>query len=141
MMTERHKNRRTAEAELVQAIRCELEAKRGLVVLEEVRSHGRARTDLMFWDGETLVGIEAKIRDWSRVIGQAVLNQQCYDRSFLAMWSAAISETVLAEASRFGVGVLAVGDLGMEVVLDAKHQPPIPELRKRLIDSVEPRVS
>jgi hypothetical protein len=107
------------------------------VIVEELKSHGRARTDLTLWDGECLIGIEAKLRDWKRVISQAVLNRLCYDRSYLAMWSSVISEAVIEEASRFGIGVIALDADGIEVLLDAQRQDPIPELRQRLIQSID----
>ena len=129
------------EAELVKTLRSLLDDAQGRVVSEEVKSHGRARTDLTLWDGECLVGIEAKLRDWNRVISQAVLNRQCYDRSYLAMWSSSISEAIISEASRFGIGVIALSSLEMEVVVDAKQQDPIPELRQRLIQSLDERVA
>jgi hypothetical protein len=123
---------RLTEADFVRELRFSLE-RANCIVRAEVPSHGRARTDLILWDGECLIGIEAKLKDWGKAIGQAVLNKQCVDQSYLAMWSSAISDAVLSEAARFGVGVMALSELGMRIVLQADHERPIPELRDRLI--------
>lgn len=123
------------EADLVHQLITSLK-QGGYVVRQEVPSHGRARTDLILWDGECLIGVEAKLRDWSRVIGQAVLNRQCVDQSYLAMWSSAISDALLTEAARFGIGVMSLSDGGMQILLQPTHGNPIPELRERLIGAL-----
>lgn len=130
------KKKAGTEVDLVRQLKESLEQS-GYVVSEEVPSHGRARTDLVLWDGEILIGVEAKLRDWGRVIGQAALNRQCVDQSYLAMWSSAISDMILAEAARFGIGVMSLGDGGAQVVLQPTHGGPIPELRQRLIGALE----
>lgn len=125
-----------SEAELVDVLRAHLVAMGSLSIAQEVRSHGRARTDLILWDGESLVGIEAKLRDWIGGVGQAALNRLCYDRSYLAMWDTAISDALIEEAERFGLGVLVVDHLGVSVLLGARQQTPIPKLRERVIELV-----
>lgn len=123
----------STEAELVGTLRGYL-TEPGHIVLEEVRSHGRARIDLLLWDGECLIGIEAKLRDWNKAIGQAALNRQCVDRSYVAMCSQNVTTTLLAEAARFGLGVMSVDAEGATVALHPDHGDPIPELRHRIFE-------
>lgn len=95
----------------------------------EIRSHGRARTDiLMLWGGE-LSGVEVKLSDWRRALAQAVLNRYCVDRSYIAMWGSVISENVVREAHRHGVGVISVTDDEIVIVSDAPRTDPLSSLR------------
>jgi hypothetical protein len=125
----------SSEAHLVAALRAYLVGEGFEAIAEEVRSHGRARTDLIVWDGLTLVGIEAKLRDWGRVVSQAVLNRVCYDQSYLAMWADSISGAMLQEAKAYGIGVLAVDPVGVSVIMLPSEQSPIPALRRRVIEA------
>ncbi len=99
----------------------------------EVRSHGRARTDLLFLDGAELVGVEVKRADWRRAVAQAVLNRYCFDRSYIALWSTVISDAVIAEARHRGIGVLSVSRQAVHVVEEAAKARPAPALRERVL--------
>lgn len=80
------------------------------LVATEVRTHGRAFGDivLVLGSGEVVV-VEAKLRDWRRVVGQAFLNRCCADRSYLAMWHTRLEGPVVAEAEDYGIGIVSIG--------------------------------
>ena len=103
----------------------------------EVRSHGTARTDIVVLLGAEVIGIEVKVAAWKRGLAQAAFNRFCVDRSYIALWTAGeIKETIIAEASRLGVGVIAVSEATIRVVLDAPLASPTPCIRRRMSERV-----
>lgn len=105
----------------------------------EVRSHGTSRMDLCFWTRRELVAVEVKRTDWRRVIGQASLNRYCADRSYIALWSPKVSDAVVTEAVRFGLGVIAVSIDDVQVVLKAPKASPYKALRSQILYSLRSR--
>lgn len=114
----------------------------------EVRSHGRCRTDASMLVGgphgapRLLVGIEAKLADRARAVAQAAMNRYCVDASFVAMPAGRVTDVLLADAARHGVGVLAVSARRLDVALPALTGSPDPALRDRVLtqlDAVRPR--
>jgi len=109
---------------------------RGCRVGREVKSHGRARTDLMvLWEGE-LIAIEGKVRHWQRALGQALLNRYCADRSYVALWGRYAHDEVLREAAAWGVGVIRVEGKEALIALAAPLGVPEGHLRKRMVAAV-----
>jgi hypothetical protein len=102
----------------------------------EIPTHGRARADLaVVIDGE-LTAIEAKITNWGRAIAQAVLNRFWADRSYIALQVRQVSDSVLASARKYGVGVIAVGEESLAVALEAQRTEPIPSLKQKAEESI-----
>lgn len=109
----------------------------GVVAMDvEVQSHGRARVDIAYFDGRDLVGVEAKLADWKRAIAQAVLNRVCFDRSYIALWHTLVSDAVVAEARRFGLGVLAVTKDTVDVAKPAPRAQPGATLRRAVLAKI-----
>jgi hypothetical protein len=103
----------------------------------EVRSHGTARADIAYLDGRDLVAVEAKLSDWRRAIAQAVLNRLCFDRSYIALWHGAITPEVIAEARRFGLGVLGVTAEDVTTVRHAPRARPGAHIRRATLSRVQ----
>lgn len=114
-----------------------------VAVGQEVRSHGRCRTDacaLIRQNGgheALLVGVEAKLFDWSRAIAQAAMNRYAVDASFISVPTGRISDALLHEAERHGVGVLAVSTRALEVALAGVVGEPDPVLRVRVLGQLD----
>lgn len=111
----------------------------------EVRSHGRCRTDLCALISESrrtpdqlLIGIEAKLTDWARAVGQAALNRYAVDLAYIAMPAGRTPDALLVEAARHGVGVLAVGRRSLDVVLAAALSQPDMTLHARIASQLRP---
>ncbi len=101
----------------------------------EVKSHGMARLDIVVLSQSEIIGIEVKRRDWKRALAQAALNRFCVDRSYVALWTTTyIKEAVVTEAKRLSVGVIAVTNDTMQVVLQAPLSFPRPAIRQRILD-------
>ena len=98
----------------------------------EVRSHGTSRIDLCLWTSKEVVAVEAKRMDWKRAVAQASLNKYCADRSYVALWTSAVTPAVLAEANRLHLGVLSIGPAQTRVLLRAPKVQPSPALRSRI---------
>ena len=140
MTLQRLPTRPLTEAEIVSHLTRQLgkvwpRAKWGL----EVPTHGRSRADVCVWSKGELITIEVKRTDWRRAIGQAALNCLVADYSYVALWEGFVSDQVLAEASRFGVGVLSVNCSELAVVLDAPRSQPSPLLWKKTHDGLRSR--
>ncbi len=106
----------------------------------EVRSHGRSRTDLACLvrdigaphEVPLLIGIEAKLTDWPRAIGQASLNRYAFDLAFIAVPATLGAKSLLPTAARHGVGVLGVMPGALDLLLPAQRREPDPYLRARI---------
>lgn len=105
----------------------------GTELRTEVRSHGRARADLVLYNGRDVTIVEAKLSDWKRAVAQATLNLYCADRSYIALWVSAVTDEVVAEARRHQLGVLSVSADTVSVAMKAPPSQPIPDLRRGLI--------
>ncbi len=99
----------------------------------EVRTHGRARTDVCMLDQGELVAIEVKLSHWRRAIGQALLNTYYADRSYIALWDDAVSDVVVQSALIRGIGVIGVGRTDAKVVSEAPIGCPDEALRARVL--------
>lgn len=121
--------RPTSEAELVGLLVEGLEKLQGTLTYSlEARSHGRARTDVLATIGEELLAIEVKLSDWKRAITQAALNRVFAHKSFVALWYPSVRPNVIAEARRFGIGVMGIGRDCVEVISEADVATPIASL-------------
>lgn len=118
------------ELELVQLLVAHLP--HGVSWALECTVQGRARIDLCFTDWRGVHGIEAKLRDWRRGIGQTYLNRYSVDYSHLALPVARIGGVVHREAARFGLGLLAVSNEGVWVVNEAQKGVPSNETLQAL---------
>lgn len=99
----------------------------------ECAVQGRARIDVCVLDEAGLTGIEAKLYDWRRGIGQAYLNRYSVDYSFLALPASQVGPRVAGEANRFGLGLLAVTQSRVSVVNEPELAVPSPTTRALLI--------
>jgi hypothetical protein len=113
----------------------ELEAHIGPIQLVglEVRTHGTSRADVLIFASD-LVAIEAKLTDWNRALGQAVLNTTVVDQSYVAMWAGYIAPGLLKAADEYGVGVIAVHDDGLEILVKAGAGTPDATARAVVLD-------
>lgn len=102
----------------------------------EVRSHGRASTDICVLQGGELIGIEAKLSDWKRAVAQAYLNRHCVDRSYIAVWSDVVSLALCNAAEQYQIGVLGVDLLSLDLVLAAPLSSPSVRLRCHMVDRI-----
>lgn len=97
---------------------------RGSAWARECAVQGRARIDICVSDAYGVHGIEAKVIDWRRAIGQAYLNRYSVDYSFIGLPVLAIREYVVAEAQTFGLGVVAIASAGVWIVAEADRAVP-----------------
>jgi len=97
----------------------------------ELNGHGSAHIDVCAYIGGEVIGIEAKLYDWRRAIGQAALNRYTVDRSYIAVEPRRATAEVAELAARYGVGVLCVGEDSLVVYQEAKLLSPDPRLRDR----------
>lgn len=112
----------------------------------EVRSHGRARTDICVRvrdlheaiGNDLLVGIEVKLTDWSRALRQAALNRYAVDASMIAMPVHRLNDTILRAAEDYGVGVLALSSRSVVVALPATASDPDASLYARMAAQLIP---
>ena len=146
MSTRRHAAMPRTEAQLVDSLGMLLARQWPVrAVGTEVRSHGRCRTDLcaLISQGargpdQLLIGIEAKLTDWARAVGQAALNRYAVDLAYVAMPAGRTPEALWLEAARHGVGVFAVGRRSLEIVLAAGLSKPDSTLRARIASQLRP---
>lgn len=112
----------------------------------EVRSHGRARTDICVRvrdlceaiGSDLVVGIEVKLTDWNRALRQAALNRYAVDASMIAMPASRLNETIVRAADDYGVGVLALRPRAIEVVVPATASCPDAALHARIVAQLVP---
>lgn len=101
----------------------------------EVRCHDQARMDLLVSTPSRLIGIEAKLSHWNRVLAQAYLHRYCVDLVFIAFPAERITEARRLEASRFDIGVIAVARDSADIVQEATLLQPGRRIRQMLADS------
>lgn len=136
--------RHTSEAELVEQLVRRIRAQWPLrAVGLEVKSHGRARTDvcvalrdLNTTSPDLLVGIEAKLSSWRRALHQAVLNRFSVDLSMIALPAYRVTDVVVDACWDQGVGVLAVDPKWLHVVIPAVPASPDAALRDRAFEQL-----
>lgn len=80
---------------------------------------GGKRVDLVARHGEELVGIEVKLTDWRRAIGQAQLNAAYFDRTYIALPANPRRRVDLALLDRLQVGLLEFTDERIEIVVES----------------------
>lgn len=109
----------------------------------EVRSHGRARTDVCVTvrdlhdsSPDVLVGIEAKLASWQRALRQAVLNRFSVDLSMIALPAYKVTDAVIEACWDQGVGLLAVDQKWLHVIVPATQANPDATLRRKIIDQL-----
>jgi hypothetical protein len=115
-------------------------------IASEVRSHGRCRTDVCVRvrdlhgpkGSDLIVGVEAKLTDWTRALRQALLNRYAVDVSLIAMPMQRISVQVLDIASEHGIGVLGVGARSLSVMSPALVCSPDAVLYERMAAQLKP---
>lgn len=112
---------RVLERDLYEPV-CELSLFRMRMVCmaREVR-FGRKRVDLVgLTCGDEIVAVEFKVRDWKRVIWQALINQLFADFSYIAVWHTAMNTPDLLYLRQRGIGVVSVNECGARTVRRAK---------------------
>lgn len=139
-MTSRH----MSEAALVDQLARRMRVQWPLRALGfEVKSHGRARTDVCVAvrdlhdsSPDVLVGVEAKLASWQRALRQAVLNRFSVDLSMIALPAHKVTDAVADACWDQGVGVLAVDQKWLHVVLPAAPANPDAALRQKTLDQL-----
>ncbi len=101
----------------------------------EARCHDQARMDILVQTPAVLIGIEAKLSHWKRLLAQAYLHRYCTDLVFVALPYKGITEAKLHEAARFDIGVIAVANSSTRIVQEAARGYPSERLRQRLTES------
>lgn len=106
----------------------------------EVKSHGRARTDVCVAvrnlhdsSPDVVVGVEAKLASWQRALRQAVLNRFCVDLSMIALPAHRVTDALIDACWGEGVGVLAVEQKWLHVVVAATPATPDQALRQKTL--------
>lgn len=109
----------------------------------EVKSHGRARTDVCATvrdlhdsSPDVLVGVEAKLASWQRALRQAILNRFIVDLSMIALPAYRVTDAVIDACWEQGVGVLAVDQKWLHVVIPATLARPDAVLRQKALDQL-----
>ena len=97
-----------SEKRLVDVLVCHF--RETCVVAREVR-HYEKRIDVaaLASDPEEVWAIEAKTSDWSRALGQAIVNLAAADRSYIAIHSKNVRRVDFEVLDRYGVGLISVG--------------------------------
>lgn len=124
--------RRVGERRLVDVLVSHLR-KSGEVAREV--SHYEKRIDLVVIPDGTgeLLAIEAKTKDWSRALSQAIVNLATADRSYVAMHAEFVHRVPVAELKAVGIGLISVGSKWGEV--EVLHEAaPSPWLNKLAAD-------
>lgn len=111
----------------------------------EVKSHGRARTDVCVAvrdlhdssSPDVLVGVEAKLASWRRALRQAALNRFSVDLSMIALPAYKVTDAVVDACWDQGVGLLAVDQKWLHVVLPAAPADPDAALRQKTLDQLK----
>ena len=89
--------------------------------------HYEKRIDVATIRSDTgeLWAIEAKTADWSRALGQAIVNLAAAERSFIALYSANAHRVALPDLEAHGIGLIAVGTKwgDVEIVKEAARSP------------------
>lgn len=99
----------------------------------EVKTHGRFKTDVCLYADGSILAIEAKLVHWQRALGQARLNTFYADRSYIALWQSRLTDGIVLEANKYGVGVIGVSRSGIAVVDSSFASKPDPALRTRVL--------
>lgn len=136
--------RHVSEAALVDQLARRMRAQWPLrAVGFEVKSHGRARTDVCVAvrdlhdsSPDVLVGVEAKLASWQRALRQAVLNRFSVDLSMIALPAYRVTDAVIEACWDQGVGVLAVDRKWLHVVVPATPANPDAALRQKTLDQL-----
>lgn len=136
--------RHASEAVLVEHLARRMRAQWPLrAVGFEVKSHGRARTDvcaavrdLHDSSPDVLVGVEAKLASWRRALRQAVLNRFSVDLSMIALPAYKVTDGVIDACWDQGVGVLAVNQKWLHLVVPAIPASPDAALRQKTLDQL-----
>ena len=110
----------------------------------EISSHGRSRIDFVFVipaesSGENnvhVVGVEAKLTNWSRAFRQAYLNRLAVDVSFIALPIQNVSPSVVRMGIELGIGILGVAADQIHLVLPAHVGRPDSLLRDRVVSQL-----
>jgi len=101
----------------------------------EVRCHDQARMDILVRTPSALIGVEAKLSHWSRLLAQAFLHRYCVDLVYVAFPAKGITEARLLEAARFDIGVIAIENGSTHIVQLAAAARPSKHLHQRLGDT------
>jgi hypothetical protein len=82
------------------------------------------------------IAVELKLRDWRRAISQAGRYRAFADSTYIAMPAARLSADALAEAQARCIGVLAVGEDGVECLLRSQRHPALDERVRALVSEM-----
>lgn len=91
-------------------------------------NYSRGRTDVVaVVNADTLIAVEAKLKDWKYALHQAYRNLCFAHRSFVLLpkTTAFIAFRFLAEFERRGVGLCYIDAAGLVVLHDSAHSAPL----------------
>lgn len=110
------------EQQLVSKIVNKLEAYPDLISTSEVPIFGRV-ADIAYLRNNELITIECKLKNWRRALQQANEHQIAADKAYICLPKRSITDFMLEEISRVGVGLLFFDEDGswpFETIIDAK---------------------
>jgi hypothetical protein len=90
--------------------------------------YSRGRTDVVaLSEADTLIAVEAKLRDWKSALHQAYRNTCFAHQSFVLLPKATALTALrfLAEFERRGVGLCYIDGTELVVLQDSPHTPPL----------------
>lgn len=111
--------------------------KRGYKTYREVRIK-RRRMDLVCLEGNELVAIEVKVKNWKRALQQAVVYRLCADKVWVSIWHKNVHNIEKGLFDKYGIGVLNIKKEGIRVVKKPKKVKIVDEyVQKQIINRLE----
>ncbi len=91
------------------------------VILEAPYKH--KRIDIVTFQENSIVSIEIKISNFSRLLLQAAQNLIFSDFSFIAIPEKNYNKRIFKRAKELSLGIILISDKNFEIVLKPKHNP------------------
>jgi hypothetical protein len=104
-------------------------------VFDEVRLFSR-KIDVIARRRNEITSVELKTRDWRRAIHQAFLDLSVSDYSFIALPHSTcrrIETSMLNEALNYGIGILRVDGVAIQIIKPKRNGKIQPHLRRRFL--------
>lgn len=110
----------------------------GLSTVDEVPMLEK-RIDIVVPDGDELIAIESKVKNWRKAFRQAISYRLCADRVYIAMWhefAHRVDEDLLTS---HGIGLIVVGD-ETRVAIDSERMWEVhSSVRRRVLEHLGER--
>lgn len=91
-------------------------------------------------DTDELWAIEAKIANWSRALGQAIVNLAAAERSYIALYSPHAHRAPLGILEEHGVGLISVGTKWGDVEI-LRHAPRSPFTNQLIVRRIRLQIA